>query len=100
MRYKVNFSDETKIQILKGVVVIAGATCLTNAFQIRAMERRYNSLAKNARFAADVINKFVDYAPGAAVQIKEEVQFDWVVKDLSAHKPRKDYRTGRTDYTK
>ena len=80
--WKANFSDETKIQILKSVLVVAATTCVINAFQIQTMERRYSKLAKNARFAATVIDKFVDLAPGAAVQIKEEVEFDWVVKDL------------------
>ena len=56
---------------------------MVNAFQIQAMERRFSKLAKNARFAAKVIDKFVDLAPGAAEEIMKEVEFDWVVKDLS-----------------
>ena len=80
---KIVISDRAKIQILKSVAVGTAAAWAVNALQVRIIVHRYNDLSRKAHFAAIALNKFVDLAPEVAAQVKDEVDFDWIVQELS-----------------
>jgi hypothetical protein len=75
--------DRTRINILKGVLLITAGVGLLNATQVKRLQKDNNRLRRQGGIAGRIINRFTELSSEeTCTKIVEEFEFYWVTKDV------------------
>jgi hypothetical protein len=78
-----NLDDKTRIRILKGFLLATAGSTWYWARTSRLLRKKGSEAQSNVIFAVKVIKRFEELAgPEITDKVGEELQFDWIVKDL------------------